>query len=291
MNNFASGAFALSSFMLPLLLSVPAHAGISACGDIDVEAHATCEVQVQDCNVSCTPLTVEGACAARLEGSCKGSCPQLPSVQCTGSCELDCEASCTVKPAEFDCSASCKLDATARCNAQCASSADRGECSASCRATFAAECDASCTGTPGSASCKSKCEGSCRGSCTAQSRLQCQVDCQATGYASCKVEVEGGCKADCSDPKGALFCNGEYIDHNNSVDECIEAIKAALPAVTVDASARGSSSCSGSTCRADGEAAASVNCAFSPRSTTNGVGALALFAALGAFSMRRRKPR
>jgi hypothetical protein len=244
---------------------------------------------VKDCNISCTPLTVEAACAARLRASCNGSCPQVPSIQCSGSCEANCEANCTVKPAEFDCSASCKLDAMAHCTAQCASAANKGECAASCQATFAAECDASCSGKPGSASCKAKCQGSCEGSCTAQSKLECQVDCQASGYASCKVDVEGGCKANCSNPKGALFCNGDYVDVEHSVDECIEAIKDALPTVTVDASARGQSNCSGSTCTASGEAEASADCAFSPRASTNSAGALALFAALGAFSFRRRR--
>ncbi|HEY1532693.1 MAG TPA: hypothetical protein VGF76_01700, partial [Polyangiaceae bacterium] len=115
------------------------------------------------------------------------------------------------------------------------------------------------------------------------------------GYATCEAKVEGGCKADCQDPKGALFCDGQYVDHNGSVDQCIAAIRALLPTVTIDVSAQssGSSSCdpNTSTCMANGEASASASCAFSPRHAGEGglAGAFALFAALGAVCLRRRK--
>jgi MYXO-CTERM domain-containing protein len=286
------GALAAVAFALPILTAAPAHAGIGACGDIDVSAQGMCEVKVDGCDVSCSPFSVEAACAAQLEGSCAGSCPQVPSVSCTGTCEADCSADCMVTPAQFECSASCKADATAQCNAQCAADANQGQCTASCRATFAAECDASCTGKPGSASCTAKCQGRCQGSCTAQSKLKCQVDCQGKGYAACKTKVTGGCQADCADPKGALFCDGEYIDHEGTVDECIAALRAALPTITVDASAQGESSCTGSSCEASGQAQASTNCSFSPRATGHDwAGAGAALAALGMVWMRRRKAR
>jgi len=289
-NSFALGTLVASLFALPLLMSAPAHAGIAACGNIDVEAHGMCEVKVDGCDVACTPVTVEAACAAQLQASCTGSCPKVPSVSCTGSCQADCETECDVTPAQFDCSASCKADATAHCDAQCASNAKQSECQASCKATFAADCDASCTGTPGTASCTAKCQGSCKGSCTAQTELQCQVDCQAQGYAQCKTKVKGGCDIDCADPQGALFCEGEYIDHNGTVNECINALKAALPTITVDASAQGESSCSGNSCMASGSAQASANCSYAPSTgRTNTAGALAIMAALGAAFMRRRK--
>jgi hypothetical protein len=119
--------------------------------------------------------------------------------------------------------------------------------------------------------------------------------CQATGYAQCQTKLQGKCTADCADPKGALFCDGQYVDHNGTVDECIDAIKALLPTVNIDVSAQssGSSSCdtTTSTCMASGQASASASCAFSPRGPTGNdlAGAFALFAALGAVCMRRRK--
>ena len=291
-NSFALGTAFAALLALPLLIARPAQAGIEACGNIDIDASATCEVKVEDCDITCSPITVEAACAAKLEGSCDAQCPQLPSVSCTADCQGSCEADCDVDPPKFDCSATCKADATAECNAQCASNANQGECKASCEATFSAKCDASCSGKPGSASCQAKCEGRCEGSCTASSKLSCQVDCQGKAYASCKTNVSGGCKGDCSNPRGALFCNGQYIDNNGSVDDCIAALKAALPTIKVDASAQGESSCMGSTCMASGSAKASANCAFSPSNAGGNVaGAFAVVSALGAALMRRRRSR
>jgi hypothetical protein len=289
--SFAFGILGAALFALPLLTAAPAHASLAECGNIDVEASGSCKVRVNaDCTVNCTPISVQAACAAQLQATCSGSCPKVPSLSCTGSCQADCEAECRVTPAEFDCSASCKANATADCNAECASNANQAECTASCKATFAADCDASCKVTPGTASCSGKCEGSCKGSCTAQSELECQVDCQGTGYASCEAEVKGGCEADCKKPDGALFCNGVYIDHAGTVNDCIDAIEAELPTVTVDVSAQGTASCSGNSCVAEGSA--SANCAFAPSGSAHEVaGAFAVFAVLGAVCMRRRKAR
>jgi hypothetical protein len=118
------------------------------------------------------------------------------------------------------------------------------------------------------------------------------VNCQSDAYGECQADVQGGCKADCANPRGALFCEGEYVDHNGTVDECIAALKAALPTITVDASAQGESSCSGSSCQASGEAEASASCAFAHGNGGAGaLGALGMFAALGAVFMRRRSAR
>jgi hypothetical protein len=290
-NSFAFGTFAAAIFALPLLTVTEAHAGIDACGNIDVDAQASCTAEVSDkCTVDCSPLKVDVACSAQLEASCESSC-QLPEVNCSVDCEGTCEADCTAKPAEFDCEADCKGNASASCDSQCSANANKDKCTASCQATFSAQCHANCTGTPATADCKAKCQGSCKGSCTAQTNLSCQVMCQSSGYAKCEADVEGGCKADCQKPEGALFCDGQYIDHNGSVQQCIDAIKAALPSVTIDVSAQSSGSCDSTTSSCMGEASASASCAFSPRRAGGGglAGAFALFAALGAVCMRRRK--
>jgi hypothetical protein len=105
--------------------------------------------------------------------------------------------------------------------------------------------------------------------------------------------LQVGCTADCGDPSGALFCDGNYVDHGGNLQSCIDAIKAALPSVTVDISATssGDSSCSGSSCQASGQAEASASCAFTPSRPRNSVtyGAFALVAALGAVCIRRRR--
>ena len=96
-------------------------------------------------------------------------------------------------------------------------------------------------------------------------------------------------------PEGALYCNGQYVDHGGHLQECIDAIQAALPTVTIDVSASSSGSvmCNGSSCHAEGEAEASASCAFSPKSAAgaNAYGALTALAALGAACFRRRRAR
>jgi MYXO-CTERM domain-containing protein len=123
------------------------------------------------------------------------------------------------------------------------------------------------------------------------------VDCQATGYANCEATLQGGCTAECTKPEGALFCDGNYVDRGGNAQACIDAIKAALPSVTIDvsATASGTSNCTGTNtgthCEANGQADASASCAFSPRpaSNANTYGALAALAALGAVCFRRRR--
>ncbi|MES1176303.1 MAG: hypothetical protein ABUL62_18415 [Myxococcales bacterium] len=289
--SFAYGILSAASLALQMLSTAPAHAGIDACRNIDVEANGKCDVRVDaKCDVSCTPFNVQAACAAQVDVTYSASCPKVPSVSCQADCQGECEASCEATPAQFDCAASCRANAAADCDAQCASNAKQSECTASCQATFAADCDASCHVTPGTADCSGKCQGSCSGSCTAQSELECQFEAQGQAYASCEASVQGRCEADCTKPEGALFCDGEYIDHTGTLQDCIDAIKATIPSVTIDVSAQGSASCSGNRCVAEGSA--SANCAFAPSGPEHEVaGVFATFVALGAICLRRRRAR
>lgn len=292
-NSFAFGTFAAALFALPLLIVSPAHANISACGNLDVDASATCELRVKDCKASCTLVSVQAVCAVQGEATCEASCPKVPSVSCTASCEETCAADCKVKPAEYDCSTKCNADASANCDAQCNAAGDKAQCEAACQATFSANCDTSCKGHEGSVDCDAVCQGRCEGSCTAQTNLECQVSCQGDLSAACQTQVEGGCEVDCSDPKGALFCNGQYVDHNGTVDECIHAIQALFPKITITASGSSSADCSDNTCSGEAEGSASASCAFSPRGASGSdvAGGFAMFAAIGAVCMRRRRQR
>src|SRR3954471_9325519 len=105
-----------------------ARAGLASCGDINVEADAMCQVEVEGgCTAHCEPPQLELACSAQLEASCKGDCTAEADVACTGSCDVKgCEAKCKVDPGSFDCSGQCQVDADAKCSAQC-----KGEASGS----------------------------------------------------------------------------------------------------------------------------------------------------------------
>ena len=66
--------------------------------------------------------------------------------------------------------------------------------------------------------------GSLDGSCTAKANVDCDVSCQATGYANCEAMLTGGCQAQCTTPQGALFCDGQYVDTGNNLQQCISTI-------------------------------------------------------------------
>ena len=268
---------------VPLLLSGQAQAaGLDSCGDIFVEADAMCTVYAGvECEAQCKPVNVTAACAAELQVSCAGECNVSATAECTGSCSADCQAECDVKPAEFNCQASCQADCSADCSSRCAADSNSAECQASCKATCSGSCDASCSVTPAEANCQAKCDASCSGSCKAEANADCQIDCQASGFADCQVELEGGCKGHCSEPEGALFCDGNYVDAGNNLQECIAALQALF---NIEVYADGSAMCSGNTCSAEGE----VGCSC----TSNGAGDLPL-AVLGlgfvAVAVRRRR--
>src|SRR5262245_53092024 len=85
-----------------------ASAGIADCGNIDVEANAMCEVEVEGgCTAHCTPVSFEAACAGKLEASCTGMCNGSFEASCKTDCQADCTGRCDVNPGMFDCNVDC----------------------------------------------------------------------------------------------------------------------------------------------------------------------------------------
>ncbi len=280
----------LTGFVL-LAASQEAHAqGLESCGDIHVEAEAMCEVIAPgaQCVAECTPIKVEAACAAKLQVACDGECSASASVDCTGSCQADCSASCQVDPGRFDCRGECRADCSASCSGMCQADGNSAECQGACMATCDSNCDVSCDVELPEADCDAKCEASCEGSCEAEAEAECQIDCQADGFAECKVDVQGGCEVQCETQEGALFCDGNYVDYGNNLEQCVLAIEAVINA-NVEGYAEGESSCEGNSCMAEGKAG--VSCSALPGSRTGGglPAALAGLFALGFVVARRRR--
>jgi len=280
---------AACALAIPLLATSPARAGLEACGDINVEANAQCKVEVEGgCEAHCTPVSFYAACSAKGYASCEGEC-DLPSVECSGSCEGSCQGECGPDPDGFSCSANCQGSCDGDCSGQCSTSGNKAECEAQCKATCKGECDASCEGSP--VTCEGKCQGSCEGSCKAKTNMSCQMSCQSELSASCQAELEGGCKVQCQSPEGALFCDGEYVDHNGNLSECINALNAVLT-VKVDASASGSLNCPGGSCGAEAEASAGCGNSIANTPTDGSTPyALGLLGALGALVIGRYRRR
>lgn len=233
-----------------------AHAGIEACGNIHVEASAECEIDTGiQCEARCEPLSIEAACAGQLYLECEGMCNAELDVMCTTDCQGSCEAECDVDPGQFDCQASCEADCQGSCTASCMDS----ECEASCAATCSGECSASCDVVPPSADCQAQCDGCCGGSCTAEANFECQASCQGEAWAECTVDIEGGCKAACQRDEGALFCDGQYVDHGGNLKECADALRALFD---IEISGYAEGECSGNMC--SGEVGGSISCAVDP---------------------------
>jgi MYXO-CTERM domain-containing protein len=273
--------------------------GISSCGNIHVEAEATCEVRTGiECEGMCTPLSVQAACSAQLAADCSGGCDELPSVDCQGECTTSCEASCSdLEPGEFDCQGACEADCGGSCEASCEGEDDSAGCMAQCQGACTAGCEGSCDVELPEADCEAGCEASCEGSCEVDANLDCQLECQSEGFAECEAEVQGGCELACETEQGALFCDGQYVDHGDNLQECIDAIEAFIEAhVMVEGEASAESGCTdGEGCmveaRAEGRVTTDCSVGDPGRSTGTGGGAAALGLLAGLVCVRRRRRR
>jgi hypothetical protein len=268
-----------------LMAPAPAQAGIEDCGDIYIEAGAECEVVPPgaDCDVQCTPLSVRAACAARLYAECDADCTADPVVNCTTDCQGSCQVDCDADPGRFDCRAACQADCDGSCEASCSS--DDSQCQASCQATCSASCDAQCEVVPPSAECEAQCEACCDGYCEADANIECQITCQASGYVDCELDVEGGCRAACDLEEGALFCDGQWVDHGGNLEDCIESLEDLLD-IRVEGYVRGD--CDGNECEV--EAGGTFSCGVG---ATGAGGAAASWTLIGLALLigagRRRK--
>jgi len=253
-----------------------AQSGLEACGNIHVEAQAACEVVPPsvECESMCTPVKVRAACSGRLAVACDAGCDELPSVDCSAKCVADCSGECKVDPGKFDCAVACQADCSGRCDAGCAASADKAGCMASCEGSCSASCDSHCDVELPEVDCDAKCEAGCEGSCQVDANLDCQVDCQAEGRVDCEAELTGGCKVDCEHEDGALFCDGQYVDHGDNLEQCLDALQ------NLDVQVE-----------AHGEASGSVssNCSVAQPGTRNASFGLGLAGAMLALVLRRRR--
>jgi MYXO-CTERM domain-containing protein len=271
------------AFFAPLAWGSAAHAGIEACGNIHVEAEAHCEVKAGiACEAQCVPVAFEAQCSADLHVECRGECTGSATASCTGDCQGTCTGQCEVEPGVFDCEGSCFGRCEGNCDARCADS----ECYASCEATCSGECRAKCDIELAQLDCEGQCEASCQGSCTAEANLDCQIDCQGRGHAQCQANLEGGCRIDCQTEQGALFCNGQYVDHGGNLAECVATLRALL---NIEVTGYAEGECSGNMC--SGRAGGSISCSVD---RSGPVGWAAVFGLLGLVALgsaRRRHAR
>jgi MYXO-CTERM domain-containing protein len=290
LRGFAGAAIAVFA----LLPHATARADLSDCGEIELRSEIDCTVvpPSAQCETMCTPVSVQAVCRAQLAVDCQASCNKLPSIDCTASCQAGCTGDCMVDPGKFQCQAACQVDCDGDCDASCAKNSDKTSCMASCSGSCSASCRGKCEVVPPSASCDVQCKASCEGSCTVDPNIDCQVGCQAKGYAGCEAKVTGGCKTQCSKvKKGALFCDGNFVDTGDNLDQCVDSLKK-LVSAHVSGMASGTSGCDGGECTASGKASVKSDCSVADvgADAAGGGGAGLGMLLLGAlFGWRRRK--
>ncbi|MDB4976323.1 MAG: uncharacterized protein JWN48_4664 [Myxococcaceae bacterium] len=270
------------------LASPAAAQSLEDCGNIYVQAQGTCEYDPPsiDCNVACQPIHLQAACAGEAYVDCRGSCNANIDVGCDVDCQASCTAKCNVDPGSFDCQAYCQADCAGSCDAECSASADKAHCQASCKASCSGDCAANCKIRPPMVDCRADCQASCTGSCHAKANVGCQVMCQSKFNVKCEAELSGGCEAQCKSEQGALFCEGDYVDSRNNLDQCIEALKNDLN-VKVEGYAEGE--CANNTCSGKVGGGASCSAVPSRQAGRSGSAWLAIVGALGALVWRRRR--
>jgi len=233
----------------------------------------TCSASVSaqaDCAAKCD---VSGKCDVDADVKCEGG--ELPSVECTGSCEAE------VKGGEISCTGGC----TGMCKGSCTATADaaidcNGKCDGTCTVdgtaasgsgvqadgTCKGKCDGTCSaGANVAVDCKGTCNGSCDAKCTATSpsaKFECNGKCDAKagtppkcqGSADIQCNVSADCKANCSaSVKAKAQCTppsvAVVLDAKGSLDTeakaqlaiAVASIETNLPQILVVLKARGAS--------------------------------------------------
>jgi hypothetical protein len=247
----------------PLALFSSAAMAADPCGNIELVASGSCEF-----------VTVAGGCVGQCEpinltAACDGQCTVQASAECSGGCELDCKAKCD--PGHIDCTGSCKSSCYASCTGTCSDTGCRDECEASCDNRCEVSCEAQLP------SCEASCQAACNASCSVQANVQCHADCTA--------RLEGGCQLQCQEPRGALFCNGQYVDVTSDFDACITYLETKGLNVNVAAT------CNGLGCSATVGCALAKEGVGADREGLGAAGIAALLGAVGLFASRRRRSR
>lgn len=279
MNNRLSWIIGLSATALLAAEGQARAQTAEACNNVEVSGDEQCTVLVEnECTTQCEPASFVLAC----DGQCEGVCTETATQSCVEECDTTCVEECEVDPGSFSCTLTCSSDCESACSVECQASEDAAGCQAECAASCESECEASCELVPPEATCETVCATCCETSCTVSRNALCKVDCEA----ECAGELETTCTTRCEQSDGQVFCDGQYIDAGEEIEECIDYLGSLD--IDVDGWARGDAEClDNDECRI--EAAAGCSCGQGPSAPA--AGAAALMAGLAFFLLRpRRRP-
>jgi hypothetical protein len=118
------------------------------------------------------------------------------------------------------------------------------------------------------------------------------VDCQSEGFAECELDVQGGCELACESEDGALFCDGQYVDHGDNLQRCIDALEAVLD---LEVETHAEAQCSDGRCEARASATISSGgpCAVTHpgRAAAPSAGLFCVVGLFGIATLRTRRRR
>lgn len=247
-------------------------ADATACNNIPVTAGAQCAAVVGSaCTSQCQPANFTLAC----DGKCAGTCNETATTSCTEDCSSWCNTDCTTDPGSFDCQTSCISNCATSCPGKCHEHPSQGQCENSCRTTCDTQCTESCTEVAATDSCETKCGTCCDTSCTVQRNVECEVSCDI----QCSGTLQGSCESRCTQPAGALFCDGQFVDAGNDLQSCVDYLESIDADVNIDAWAD-----------VDMAARSGWSCTATAGDLGNLSAALVGFA-LASFSLLRRRSR
>jgi hypothetical protein len=173
---------------------------------IDAELKAGAKLAIEVVGGQCT-------IAANAQLSCEASCtvsgtcdPGTVELRCepgelSGSCEAECQGSCTVTTGSVECEGECSGSCNGQCDGVCAAKDGSGKCVGKCEGSCKGSCTGTCTVVPPSA----KCSGSCKGGCSVDYKApvcegkleppKCDIDADCQAGCNAQAQLEAECTA------------------------------------------------------------------------------------------------
>jgi MYXO-CTERM domain-containing protein len=228
----------LASMAAWFAVASPAYAELDACGGIFLSADAGCEYRPkQECMTQCMTVAVEESCVSEVYAGCESECTTTATEDCQNTCTHSCVDSCTTETTTAkapSCMDLCLSDCQSDDDDACGSATHKGPCGRCQKHNCEKRCQDKCGGSAEqptkvttTTECMPTCTDACAASCTAKVNTQCQVDCQERTYTNCEQKMVEQCNTECKDKGGAIFCDGQFVNADNT-QSCADELSAKL---------------------------------------------------------------
>lgn len=279
-----------------ILLGAPnvALASLDSCGGVYLVGEGQCKyVPTEECTTECETVAMTTSCAAKLYAECEASCTASATVECEETCAPVCNTDCETIEMDSEkppnAMGLCMSDCQQTCNDKCADAENVGRCRSSCAHTCGEKCENRCGEIEDTVACETKCEPVCTGSCEGEANAECQIQCQSETFTECETELVEKCETECTQTGGAIFCDGQFLNHTD-LEDCAAELEAELNIsvdVTLDVDVSVGDDASGD----DDDDDVNVGCSMAPGSTpsSGGKGGMLALGGLMLWQLSRRR--